>query len=208
MGLKVPKTMKCGKSCFLITFLLLTLTVSAFYLSKKLIHPIEDSPVITNADNMQITPPYPPIPQPAGNLEQALIVNTDPSTSCGPKELIFSVKQLQDLPQKTFKTKHTWAASAQEFSGPLIADVLKLVCPNAQDIYLRSFDQYSIMVNFSKIEKYEPILALKIDGQPLTIREKGPLWVMINTDGFNLPTRSLDSMFVWQLYYIRILTSH
>lgn len=199
--------MQCGKSCVLIVLLIVVLITSSFYLAGKLLHPLDDSPIVTNADNMPSTPPYPPIPQPAGNRDRVLIVNTDSSTHCGSKELIFSEKQLEELPQKTFKTQHTWATTPQEFSGPLLADVLKKICPSARDIYLRSLDQYSIMVNFSKVAKYEPILALKIDGQPLTIREKGPLWLMINTDGYKVPTRSLDSLFVWQLYYIRILTS-
>jgi hypothetical protein len=63
------------------------------------------------------------------------------------------------------------------------------------------------MVNFQTAEKYQPILALKINGQPLTIREKGPVWLMVDTDGYKIPTRALDNMLVWQLYYIRILTS-
>lgn len=199
--------MQCGKSCVLLISLILVLSVSAVYLFNKLLHPIDDSPIVTNADNMTSTPPYPPIPQPAGNLDKTLILNTDPSTRCGAKELVFSAKQLAELPQKTFKTKHTWAAEAQEFTGPLLADVVKLICPSAREIYLRSLDQYSVMVNLPKVAKYEAILALKIDGKPLTIREKGPIWVMINTDGYNLPLRSLDVMLVWQLYYIRVLTS-
>lgn len=199
--------MKCGKSCVLILSLMLVLAVSSIYLTKKLFYPLNDTPIITNADNMATTPPYPPIPQPAGNLDQVLIVNTAPTTSCGSKELIFSEKQLKELPQQTFRTKHTWAVEAQEFTGPLLADVLKLICPSAQDIYLRSLDQYSVMVNFQKVAKYQAILALKINGKSLSIREKGPLWLMINTDGYKVPTRSLDSLFVWQLYYIRVLTS-
>lgn len=63
------------------------------------------------------------------------------------------------------------------------------------------------MVNFQAIAKYQPILALKVNGQALTIREKGPLWLMINTDNYKIPPRSLDNIFVWQLYYIRVLTS-
>lgn len=199
--------MKCGKSCILILTLFIALLTTGFYLTKQLIHPLDDNPIITNADNLTNIPPYPPIPQPAGNLDKVLIVNTDPNTTCGAKELIFSAKQLQELPQKTFKTQHTWAGVAQEFSGPLLADVLKLACPTARDIYLRSLDQYSVMINFSKVAKYDAILALSVDGKPLAIRDKGPLWLMVNTDAYDLPIRSLDNMLVWQLYYIRILTS-
>ena len=199
--------MKCGKSCILIALLSVIIVLTTIYLFNKLAHPVVENPIFTTADNMQTTPPFPPIPQPAGNSDKVLIVNSDPSTSCGAKELIFSHKQLEELPQKTFTTKHTWSTEAQEFSGPLLSDVLKLVCPTTRDIYLRSLDQYSVMVNFSQIQKYEPILALKINGKTLTLREKGPLWVMINTDGFKLPERGFDVMLVWQLYYIRILSS-
>lgn len=199
--------MKCGKSCLIIFGLILVLAVAGFYLSKNLINPLNDSPIITNADSSSSTPPFPPVPQLAGNREKVLIVETAPSTSCGSKELVFSEKQLQELPQHTFKTRHTWAAEAQEFTGPLLADVLKLICPSAQNLYLRSLDQYSVMVNFKKILNYQAILALKINGKTLSIREKGPLWLMIDTDGHKVPTRSLDNLFVWQLYYIRVLTS-
>lgn len=199
--------MRCDKPCILISILVIILIVSGLYLASKLFNPLGDNPIITNSDNMPNTPPYPPIPEPAGNLDQVLIVQADPSTNCGVKELILSAKQLEELPQKTFKTMHTWAPIAQEFSGPLLADVLKLACPNVRDIYLRSLDQYSVMVNFPTVAKYEPIVALKINGQSLTIRERGPLWLMVNTDGYKIPTRSLDNMLVWQLYYIRILTS-
>lgn len=199
--------MQCGKPCILIVVLLVVLFSSGLYLTSKLFNHFDDSPVVTNVDNTHTTPPYPPIPQPAGNLEQVLIVQSDPNSNCGAKEFIFSEKQLEELPQKTFKTKHTWSNIAQEFSGPLLADVLKLVCANVRDIYMRSLDQYSVMVNFQTAEKYQPILALKINGQSLTIREKGPVWLMVDTDGYKIPTRALDNMLVWQLYYIRILTS-
>jgi len=199
--------MKCRKSCFIIIFLLAALLASGLYLTKKLMHPPDDSPIFTSAESMTSTPPYPPISELVGSLGQVLIVNTDPSTSCGPKQLAFSVKQLEALPQTNFKTRHTWSSEAQEFSGPLLADVLNLVCPKARDIYLRSLDQYSVMVNFSKGSEFKPILALKVDGKPLTVREKGPIWVMVDADGLKIPERSLDNMLVWQLYYIRILSS-
>lgn len=199
--------MQCGKPCLLIVVLVIVLASSSLYLTSKLLNPLGDSPIVTQTGNSQSTPPYPPIPQPAGNLEQVLIVQTDPNSNCGAKKLTFSAKQLQALPQISFKTKHTWANTAQEFSGPLLADVLKQTCANARDIYLRSLDKYSVMVDFQSIAKYQPILALKINGQALTIREKGPVWLMIDTDRYKIPPRSLDTIFVWQLYYIHVLTS-
>lgn len=199
--------MQCGKSCIRLILLSLILLVAGFYLIKKLIHPFDDSPVVTKVDQITANQPYPPIPQPLGNLDKALIVNTDPSTNCGPRELTFSESKLLELPQHTFTTLHTWSTVPQEFSGPLLADVIKLVCPNAREVYLRSLDQYSIMFNFQKLAKYQPILALKIDGKFLSIREKGPIWLMVDTNGYKLPARSLDTLLVWQLYYIRILTS-
>lgn len=199
--------MQCGKSCTRLIILSLLLLVTGFYLIKKLIHPFDESPVVIIADQITDSQPYPPIPQPLGNLDKVLIVNTDPSANCGSKELTFSETKLLELPQHSFTTNHTWSTTPQEFSGPLLADVIKLVCPNAREVYLRSLDQYSIMINFQKLAKYQPILALKIDGKLLSIRERGPIWLMVDTNGYKLPARSLDNLLVWQLYYIRIITS-
>lgn len=199
--------MKCGKACVLVGCLISSLIVSGFYLTKKLINLREDNPIITNANHSPPTALYPPTQEFADNPDKLLIVNTDPGTSCGSKELVFSEQQLQALPQKTFKTKHTWATVAQEFSGPLLTDVIQQICPQAKEVYLRSLDQYSVTIDVQKVAKYEAILGLKIDGRPLTVREKGPIWLMINTDNLNVAAHNLDNMLVWQLYYIRVLTS-
>jgi len=181
--------------------------IFGFYLTNNLINPHKDNPMITNANNSPPTSLYPPTQEFAGNPDKLLIVNTDPATSCGSKELVFSEQQLQALPQKAFKTKHTWATVAQEFSGPLLTDVIRQICPQAKEVYLRSLDQYSVTIDVKKVAKYEAILALKIAGRPLTVREKGLIWLMINTDSLNIAARTLDNMLVWQLYYIQVLTS-
>ncbi len=199
--------MKCGKSWVLIGCLISVLIISGFYLTNKLINPRKDNPIITNANHSPPTSLYPPTQEFAGNPDKLLIVNTDPATSCGSKELVFSEQQLQALPQKAFKTKHTWATVAQEFSGPLLTDVIRQICPQAKEVYLRSLDQYSVTIDVKKVAKYEAILALKIAGRPLTVREKGLIWLMINTDSLNIAARTLDNMLVWQLYYIQVLTS-
>ena len=199
--------MKCGKSCVLVVCLISILIISGVYLTNKLINPLKDNPIITNANNIPPTSLYPPTQEFADNSDKLLIIQTDPSTSCGSKELVFSEKQLQALPQKAFKTKHTWATVVQEFSGPLLTDVIQQICPQAKEVYLRSLDQYSVTIDFQKVVKYEAILALTIDGKPLTVREKGPIWLMINTDDLNIAARTLDNMLVWQLYYIQVLTS-
>lgn len=198
--------MKCGKLCFLLLFFIVSTVIAGIYIGKVFLNPSMENPVeVVKADAS--TTYAPPPPTTPGDPNRFLIVEGKKGSGCE-KSVTLSEQQLRSLPQQTFKTSHTWTNAPEELSGPLLADVLQLACPKPKKIYIRALNEYSVSVAFDKVKKYEPILVMSANGKPLSIRDKGPLWVMINFDRFKeIPERSLDEMLVWQLYYISILTS-
>jgi len=110
------------------------------------------------------------------------------------------------LPQKQFVTHHSWSDNAESFSGPLLQDVLNTTCSNTKKIKLTALNDYAIDMDFSRLKHYQPIIALSVNGKRLSIREKGPLWIMLPLDDHkDIEKRSMDGMMIWQLSDIKIL---
>jgi hypothetical protein len=114
-------------------------------------------------------------------------------------------QKLLALPQQQFVTHHSWSKDAETFSGPLLQDVLNTACSNAQLIKLTALNDYAIDMDFAKVKKYQPIIALSVNGKRLSIREKGPLWLMLPLDKHEIRDGSLDGIMIWQLADIEIL---
>ena len=53
--------------------------------------------------------------------------------------------------------------------------------------------------------EYGVLLAMRMDGQPLTLRTKGPLWIVYPRDTYAaLNDVRYDSRWVWQLKSLRV----
>ncbi len=148
--------------------------------------------------------------QAADASNKLLNINTAQASQCN-GDIALDAKALLALPQQRFATKHTWAEQAETFSGPLLQDVLSMACPNTQisRLMLRAINDYSVEMDFNKIRHYKPIIALSVNGKRLSVRNKGPLWIMLPIDEFTeLPPRSLDDIMIWQLSDISILSTN
>ena len=112
--------------------------------------------------------------------------------------------KLAKLPQVKMTVTTPWHSEAQTFEGPLLRDVLKLAGIKNGDLQLTALNDYSIAIPVSDAFKYDVIIARKINGELISVREKGPLFVMYpfhqheqlrNTDYYR--------RCIWQLYRIK-----
>ena len=132
-------------------------------------------------------------------------LHVSPESSCYSEDQLLSIEQLLALPQQEFSTLHTWTEVKETFSGPLLEDVVNLICKGVVSVELKALNDYSITVDFEGVKQYKPIIAHSINGQRLSIRDKGPLWVMVDYETHNLDSKNLESLMVWQLSDIVIL---
>lgn len=119
--------------------------------------------------------------------------------------VLYTLKQLQQLPQHEIRTKSPWTNGVHIYKGPYLDDVLKLAKTEGDWLTLHALDSYQISFNYQRIKKYNPILALQIDGTLLTVRTKGPIWLMLPIDEFKeLGTAIYQDYMVWQLVKIDV----
>jgi len=117
----------------------------------------------------------------------------------------FTQQQLMQLPQHEVTTNLPWTEESHRYSGPRLEDVLSSLDAKGQWLTLRALDYYSVSLNLNRIKKFNPILALKIDGKLLTVRSKGPIWLILPVDSYpELNAALYNDYMVWHLVKIDV----
>lgn len=116
---------------------------------------------------------------------------------------VFDDALLDALPQKSFVTETPWTKGLVKFTGPLLSDVLKAVNASGTNIKAIALNDYKVDISVEDAKKYGIILARQMDGKTMTIRDKGPLFVMYPFQEFPELKTSLNySRCIWQLHSI------
>lgn len=117
----------------------------------------------------------------------------------------FDSKMIDALPQVKMTVPTPWYKTAQTFEGPLFRDVLKAAGANGKKLYVVALNDYAAEIPLSDLSKYDVILARKINGKVLSVRDKGPLFVMYPfSKNPELQTKDIYSRCVWQVNRIRV----
>lgn len=116
-------------------------------------------------------------------------------------EVRLTEEELRDLPQTTVRTSTEWTDGVVEFVGPLAREVAELVgVDEANTAHLVAANDYSVDVPLKDFFEYDVILAMFADGERLTRRDKGPLWLMYPLDEHEeLQDPVYNPRMIWQL---------
>lgn len=94
------------------------------------------------------------------------------------KEVQLSDAMLAKLTQKSMTVQTPWYPTPKTFEGPLLRDVLKLAGIKSGQIRLVALNDYTISIPVSDAFQYDVIVARLLNGKPMSVREKGPLFVV------------------------------
>ena len=112
---------------------------------------------------------------------------------------------LKSLPQHTFVTQTPWFKKPATFTGPLLRDVLSAAKVKGAVVYAVAIDEYRAQIPFSDCEQYDMILAHQLDGETLTPKNKGPLFVVYPYDSKpELQSVRFYERSIWQLKSLRV----
>ena len=117
----------------------------------------------------------------------------------------FKMTFLKELPQHTFVTQTPWYKKPVTFTGPLLRDVLTAAKVKGTVIHATALDEYSAHIPFSDAQQYDMILAHQMDGETLTAKNKGPLFVVYPYDSKpQLQAIQFYERSIWQLKALQI----
>jgi hypothetical protein len=121
----------------------------------------------------------------------------------------FDLDALQRPPQRKILTNTPWYSERSEFVGPLLRDVLEAAgVPAAAGGTLRcsALNDYRVEIPLDDARRWDVVVALLFNGRPMTVREKGPLFVIYPFDEQpQLRTSTYFSRCIWQLKSIELV---
>lgn len=120
-------------------------------------------------------------------------------------EAHFDRELLELLPRHTLATSTVVTDGVNNFEGFLMRDLLEWVGAEGDTASALALNDYLIEIPMEDFNDYDVLVADTMDGNPLTPRDKGPLWIVYPRDEHpELQDIRYDYRWVWQLYHLEI----
>jgi hypothetical protein len=118
----------------------------------------------------------------------------------GPGTLSLDAAQFGALPQHKFTTSTIWTDGTPTFEGVLLKDLIAAVGVTGSIISLTALNDYKISIPMADVNDDGPLLAYMMDGKTMSLRDKGPVWLVYPYDA-NADYRSEQTYArsIWQL---------
>lgn len=144
------------------------------------------------------------LPDPQGDV--ILTVSGNITVTNGEGVARFDRAMLEALAQRTTTTMTPWYENSRSFSGPVAQALLEAVGARGETVRLLALNDYSSDVPMADFQTHPVILATHADGQRLSVRDKGPLFLIYPFD--EAPELFNEVYFgrsVWQIARIEVL---
>ena len=142
--------------------------------------------------------------QPTGDI--ILTITGDVANTNTEGAARFDSVMLQAIAGRRTSTETPWAAGITEFAGPLLRAVLEAAGADGKRLVVKALNDYSSEVPIEDAQRYDTILALKMNGVAMTVRDKGPLFLIYPFDtNRELYNEKYFSRSVWQIREIEVL---
>ena len=116
------------------------------------------------------------------------------------KSAQFDLAMLEELQGRRATMVTPWTTGKVEFSGPLLRAVLDAAGLHGTTIKLVALNDYAAEIPFTDATTIDTILATRMDGQTMPVRDKGPLFLVYPFDkDSSLYNEKYFSRSVWQI---------
>lgn len=149
-----------------------------------------------------------PLPAPRGEVLLTVggaIGRGNAQDAAGRLEARFDRAMLEQIGTTEVNTATPWHSGVMRFEGVLLRALLAVVEVRGSNLHARAHNEYSATLPVSDAMHYDVILAMKLNGETLTLRDKGPLFIIYPFDTDKaLQTDMTYLRSVWQLRRIDV----
>ena len=118
----------------------------------------------------------------------------------------FDLAMLQALGVENITTTSIWTEGPHDFTGVPLQALTAYLQIDAGTLSLHALNDYAVKMPADATEPTAPILAYKMDGALMPVRDKGPIWVIYPYDAdTRYRTDTIFSRSIWQLDRIDVL---
>jgi hypothetical protein len=129
---------------------------------------------------------------------EPVVLRIDGKTADG-RAVELTMADLEQMKHTVIETSTPWHDHVVEFEGVLLSDLMTAVGAEGQNAFVVALNEYTADVPVSDFTDFNPILALRQDGQPMPIGDKGPSFIVYPYDD----NKELQS----EKYYLRSVWS-
>ena len=143
------------------------------------------------------------LPAPVGPVILTVTGNIT-STTDGDVAL-FDRAMLEELGMTTVETTTPWTEGARRFEGVPVRRLLDAVGATGRSVFATALNDYAVEIPVSDFLQHKVILALKMDGAYLNVRDKGPIFVIYPFDAEpGLRNDVIYDRSIWQLSHFEV----
>ena len=115
----------------------------------------------------------------------------------------FTLADLMLLPATKFTTSTIWTAENQTFTGVELSELIKHLEIKGNVLHAIALDEYYFDLPMTDALPGGPIVAYLNNGNRMTVREKGPLWIVYPYDeNKKFQTEEIYARSVWSSWKI------
>ncbi|SMR72773.1 hypothetical protein SAMN04488030_1517 [Aliiroseovarius halocynthiae] len=127
-----------------------------------------------------------------------LTINYDGAT--GTETIELDLAGIEDLGLTTIETSTIWTEGVQSFVGIELATLTRALGIASGTIRAVALNDYAVEIPVSDAVTGGPILAVMRNAAPMSVRDKGPVWVIYPYDASSdYRTEVIYSRSIWQL---------
>jgi hypothetical protein len=149
------------------------------------------------------------LPSPVGRVILSVggrIARANARARSGAPRADFDRAMLDALGEAEIVTTTRWHRAAQRFQGVSGVAVLAAAGAEGEELRAVALNDYAVTIPVDDFRRGRAILALRANGRDLTVREKGPIFVVYDFD--RLPAAGIETWIarsVWQLRRLEVL---
>lgn len=137
--------------------------------------------------------------------ETLLTISGGPDAAGNPIDMAFDLAALQAMPKSSFTTATMWTEGEQSFEGVSLHSLLDMLDVTWGKVIAAAINDYRIEIPLAEITPDAPIIAYMRNGEEMTVRDKGPLWIVYPYDSDpQYQSEVVFSRSIWQLNRIEI----
>lgn len=120
-------------------------------------------------------------------------------------DAIFDREMLEKIGFSTLRTTTTWTDGVVTFQGVPFSGLLDAVNAQGTRVSAVAVNDYAIELDAAELRRYPVLLAMRMNGQEMRVRDKGPIWVVYPRDDFpELASEDNNYKWIWQLKALKI----
>lgn len=123
----------------------------------------------------------------------------------GEPHAVFDMSMIERMPQSSLTTRTPWYSQPRTFTGPLLRDVLAAAAAQGSILRASALNDYRVDIPMEDVQRFDVVLAHRLDDKPMSVRDKGPLFIIYPFDSRReLRTTVYYTRCAWQLKAIEV----